>query len=311
MTRYHIGKNGEPRICKAQPGKCPLGGEHYTTINAAYQAAEKLARQATLNSLEQTFEEDYKKAAEDRQAFKELPPHSIDHQGYYQAWYDHMPDQADGPEALKAWQKVEPQPKKWEETIKDITQRANKRWIEIIKRIDPIEYCNDLEQYLPGDHAHIDDQEYSRWEALNLDHDLWQLDRYYLSDEPDEHDYNSKEEYYAARDAYETVIDAINHKDYKTIRDLVVSNPSYDYSKLTHDQKRDIDNLNLLIDHGDDKVFPDDYCYSILEVDDELKWEGFPYDYDVSHDKVLMPTDQQVNDWIEDQLKSPNSINLF
>lgn len=291
MTRYHIGKNGEPRICKAQPGKCPIGGEHYTNIIAAYHAAERLARQA---ALEQTFEEDYKKAAEDRQAFKELPPHSIDHQGYYQAWYDHMPDQADGPEALKAWQKAEPHPKKWEETIKDVTQSANKRWVEIIKQIDPMDYCYEhgLEQYLPGDR---DEDGY-----------LWRIE--FLED-PDEHDYNSKEEYYAARSAYETVRDAIKHRDYKTIRDLVVSNPSYDYSKLDRDQKEAIDELNLISDHGYDKVFPDDFCYNIAAADDELKYEGFPYDYDRSH--ILMPTDQQVNDWIEEQLKRTNSINLI
>lgn len=34
---YHIAKNGTPAICKAQPGKCPLGNqtEHFDTVEEA------------------------------------------------------------------------------------------------------------------------------------------------------------------------------------------------------------------------------------------------------------------------------------
>lgn len=39
MSRFHI-SNGVPSRCKAQPGNCPLGGEHYETLNEASKAAE-------------------------------------------------------------------------------------------------------------------------------------------------------------------------------------------------------------------------------------------------------------------------------
>ncbi len=42
---FHIGKDGKPRICKAQPGNCPRGGDHYDTIEDAQVgiAVKKLA----------------------------------------------------------------------------------------------------------------------------------------------------------------------------------------------------------------------------------------------------------------------------
>lgn len=41
---YHIAKNGTPAICKAQPGKCPLGSqdEHFDTIEEAQIYADEL-----------------------------------------------------------------------------------------------------------------------------------------------------------------------------------------------------------------------------------------------------------------------------
>lgn len=43
MERFHINKNGVPARCKAQPGKCPLGGEesHYNNEKDAQIAADK------------------------------------------------------------------------------------------------------------------------------------------------------------------------------------------------------------------------------------------------------------------------------
>ena len=41
---YHIAKNGTPAICKAQPGKCPLGNqtEHFDTVEEAQIYADQL-----------------------------------------------------------------------------------------------------------------------------------------------------------------------------------------------------------------------------------------------------------------------------
>ena len=43
MARYHIGKDGNPHICRADAGKCPLGGEHYDSMAKATAAAEEAA----------------------------------------------------------------------------------------------------------------------------------------------------------------------------------------------------------------------------------------------------------------------------
>ena len=47
MTKYHIGKGGIPRICKAVVRPCPYGGDeaHFTTIDAAQRAADNLNTQ--------------------------------------------------------------------------------------------------------------------------------------------------------------------------------------------------------------------------------------------------------------------------
>ena len=41
MARYHIGRDGQPHVCKAQEGQCPLGGEHYDDLKECERAAEK------------------------------------------------------------------------------------------------------------------------------------------------------------------------------------------------------------------------------------------------------------------------------
>lgn len=41
MTRYHIGKDGNPHVCRAQEGDCPLGGEHYGSFRECERASEK------------------------------------------------------------------------------------------------------------------------------------------------------------------------------------------------------------------------------------------------------------------------------
>lgn len=47
MPKYHIGKGGIPRICKAVVRPCPYGGDeaHFTTIDAAQRAADNLNTQ--------------------------------------------------------------------------------------------------------------------------------------------------------------------------------------------------------------------------------------------------------------------------
>lgn len=41
MTKIHIGKNG-PSICRAQEGKCPLGGEHFDSKEQAEKAFQQI-----------------------------------------------------------------------------------------------------------------------------------------------------------------------------------------------------------------------------------------------------------------------------
>ena len=56
MTKYHIGKGGIPRICKAVIRPCPYGGDeaHFTTIEGAQHAADSLNTQLQrLNENEQ------------------------------------------------------------------------------------------------------------------------------------------------------------------------------------------------------------------------------------------------------------------
>ena len=35
-TRYHEGKDGQLKECTAEPGRCPLGGKHYDSIDGFY-----------------------------------------------------------------------------------------------------------------------------------------------------------------------------------------------------------------------------------------------------------------------------------
>lgn len=39
--RFHVGRDGNPKECTAEPGKCPLGGEHYDSMEKCYAAIEK------------------------------------------------------------------------------------------------------------------------------------------------------------------------------------------------------------------------------------------------------------------------------
>lgn len=43
MAKYHIKKDGMPGVCRAQDGKCPLGGndEHFPTKEEAQNYADK------------------------------------------------------------------------------------------------------------------------------------------------------------------------------------------------------------------------------------------------------------------------------
>lgn len=44
--KWHIGRDGQPHVCTAQDGKCPLGGDaahHYPSKNACYNAIEEQA----------------------------------------------------------------------------------------------------------------------------------------------------------------------------------------------------------------------------------------------------------------------------
>lgn len=40
MEKWHIGKDGEPHKCNAKNGRCPLGGQHYSSEEEAYAASE-------------------------------------------------------------------------------------------------------------------------------------------------------------------------------------------------------------------------------------------------------------------------------
>lgn len=60
MTIYHIGKDGDPKVCRAKKDNCPLGGEHFTSLVDARTAAELAAAQEAESSpvdriLEDTF----------------------------------------------------------------------------------------------------------------------------------------------------------------------------------------------------------------------------------------------------------------
>lgn len=44
MAKYHISKKGTPAVCRAQSGRCPLGGEdlHFDSKEYAQKAADKM-----------------------------------------------------------------------------------------------------------------------------------------------------------------------------------------------------------------------------------------------------------------------------
>lgn len=44
MARYHIGRDGQPHVCKAQEGQCPLGGEHYDDLKKCEKVCEERFR---------------------------------------------------------------------------------------------------------------------------------------------------------------------------------------------------------------------------------------------------------------------------
>lgn len=50
--RWHLNKNGEPAVCTAMPGNCPLGGEHYGSLREATIAAEAATKTRFENASE-------------------------------------------------------------------------------------------------------------------------------------------------------------------------------------------------------------------------------------------------------------------
>ena len=49
--KYHISKNGEVVICRAEERKCPLGGQHFTELEKAYLYADRVNEYALSNGL--------------------------------------------------------------------------------------------------------------------------------------------------------------------------------------------------------------------------------------------------------------------
>lgn len=45
MTKYHINKKGVPAVCKAKTKPCPLGGEHFDSLEAAEISIQKELRE--------------------------------------------------------------------------------------------------------------------------------------------------------------------------------------------------------------------------------------------------------------------------
>lgn len=42
MSNYHVGSDGSPKPCNAQPGNCPLGGAHFDSEEKAIKFAERM-----------------------------------------------------------------------------------------------------------------------------------------------------------------------------------------------------------------------------------------------------------------------------
>lgn len=61
MAKYHITKRGEPGICRAQEGNCPLGGKeaHYESREVAQAAFEEGQKEGTLPPALKATGQDY------------------------------------------------------------------------------------------------------------------------------------------------------------------------------------------------------------------------------------------------------------
>ena len=58
MSNYHVGSDGSPKPCNAQPGNCPLGGAHFDSEEKTVKFAERM------NEITAEKEETEKKAAQ-------------------------------------------------------------------------------------------------------------------------------------------------------------------------------------------------------------------------------------------------------
>ena len=58
MSNYHVGSDGSPKPCNAQPGNCPLGGAHFDSEEKVTKFAERM------NEITAEKEETEKKAAQ-------------------------------------------------------------------------------------------------------------------------------------------------------------------------------------------------------------------------------------------------------
>lgn len=60
MTVYHIGKDGDPKECRAKKDNCPLGGEHFTSLVDARTAAElKIAAEQEQYPMDRILEDTF------------------------------------------------------------------------------------------------------------------------------------------------------------------------------------------------------------------------------------------------------------
>lgn len=64
MAKYHLKENGEPGVCRAQPGKCPKAkdSEHYATKGEAQTAYEKNMEKALLTRFSKVSSASYANA---------------------------------------------------------------------------------------------------------------------------------------------------------------------------------------------------------------------------------------------------------
>lgn len=59
MSRYHLSARGEPAICKAAPGECPLNSEHFDSPLAAERHFESLNSSSTFSNLSKELDLSY------------------------------------------------------------------------------------------------------------------------------------------------------------------------------------------------------------------------------------------------------------